>query len=175
MGLISFFSGEEAALLPIFVPTTLQVLIHLFSKITCLWMRKQTQGLSYLPQSWDRSDSRVENSGLLTPSSGLFLFSQLPESWGTLWGDWRSLFPSSPAWLGPLWPCRFKWCCGHLAHLPGGGGQADTPVATELWSHLPRLSMELLRLNCVVTYLGRSPVWVALGVLPVPLRGAQNA
>lgn len=48
-------------------------------------------------------------------------------------------------------------------------------MATELWSHLPLLSMELLRLNCVVTYLGRSPVWVALGVLPVPLRGAQNA
>ena len=120
-------------------------------------------------------ESWTIKTGLLTPSSGLFLFSQLPESWGTLWGDWRSLFPSSPAWLGPLWPCRFKWCCGHLAHLPGGGGQADTPVATELWSHLPRLSMELLRLNCVVTYLGRSPVWVALGVLPVPLRGAQNA
>ena len=34
--------------------------------------------------------------------------------------------------------------------------------------------MELLRLNCVVTYLGRSPVWVALGVLPVPLRGAPR-
>ena len=62
----------------------------------------ETQGFSYLPQSWDRSDSWVENSGLLTLSSGLFLFSQLPESWGTLWGDWRSLFPSSLAWLGPL-------------------------------------------------------------------------
>lgn len=48
-------------------------------------------------------------------------------------------------------------------------------MAAELWSHLPQLSMQLLGLNCVVTYLGRRPVWVALGVLPVPLRGAQNA
>ena len=47
-------------------------------------------------------------------------------------------------------------------------------MATGLWSHPPWPSMELLRLGCVVTYLGRRLCLVALGVLPAPLRGAQR-
>lgn len=57
MGLMSFFSGEEAALLPIFVPTALQVIMFIFQDILSVDEETETQGLSYLPQSWDRSDS----------------------------------------------------------------------------------------------------------------------